>query len=88
MITLRLPSEDKTPPAPDGERKRKRLDVSGIPDEYEVVLPSHTVKNTYVFTEHIRTWVSQPGEEHSAAKRKRQKGVWSWQSSGSFVLPY
>lgn len=77
-ITLKLPAEEEKPKgatkSEERERKRARLDTTGIPDEYEVVLPSHTVKNTYVFTEHERTWVAQPGEENSAARRKREKG--------------
>lgn len=69
-ITLKLPAEEAKEP----KAKRARLDVQGIPDEYEVVLPSHTVKNTFVFSEHERTWVAQPGSESSAARRKREKG--------------
>jgi hypothetical protein len=90
-ITLKLPVEkeekeangkakDKKGKDKDKDsKKRPLLDVHGIPNEYEVSLPSHVVKNTYVFTEHERTWVAQPGEEGSAARRKRQKGecrVW------------
>ena len=73
-ITLKLPAEEPKE-AKEPKAKRARLDVQGIPDEYEVVLPpSHTVKNTFVFSEKERTWVAQPGEESSSARRKREKG--------------
>lgn len=72
-ITLKLPIQ-----APDENEgpanKRARLNAEGIPDEYEVVMPSERAKNTYIFTENQRTWVATPGQESSAAKRKREKG--------------
>lgn len=79
-ITLKLPVQADEKPAggataADRAAKRSKLDVNGIPDEYEVVMPSHHVKNTFVFTEQSRTWVSQPGSgESSSMKRKREKG--------------
>lgn len=71
-ITLKLPIQEEG--AQEPPNKRARLNVEGIPDEYEVVMPSERAKNTYVFTEHERTWVAAPGEESSSAKRKREKG--------------
>ncbi|BEI84495.1 hypothetical protein CcaverHIS002_0410990 [Cutaneotrichosporon cavernicola] len=68
-ITLKLPTEDdKQPP-----NKRARLNVEGIPDEYEVVMPSERVKNTYIFSENERVWVAQPGSGEDSQRRKHQK---------------
>lgn len=78
-ITLKLPIQEQGDEEP--ANKRARLNVEGIPDEYEVFMPSERAKNTYVFTEHERTWVAAPGEESSSAKRKREKGklaVWDY----------
>ncbi|CAK9787439.1 Rap30/74 interaction domain-containing protein [Cutaneotrichosporon oleaginosum] len=68
-ITLKLPSEeDKEPPT-----KRAKLNTEGIPDEYEVVMPSERVKNTFIFSENERVWVAQPGSGEDSQRRKHQK---------------
>lgn len=59
-------------------RRRDELDTRNIPHEYGVDMPGGLgaqVQNKFIFSEHKRTWVAEPGEaESGAALRKRQKG--------------
>lgn len=78
-ITLKLPVEEDEEKKPEKgasrPAKRTKLDTNGIPDEFQVILNTERVKNTFIFTEKERTWVAQGGGESSSAKRKREKGV-------------
>ena len=58
-----------------GPSKRK-YDTTNIPDEYEVNVPDERAKNTFVFTERIRSWGPLSREGMIGGKRKREKGKW------------
>lgn len=74
-ITLKLPVEEEEKKGNGPPNKRAKLNTEGIPDEYEVVMPSERVKNTYIFSEAERVWVAKPGESSGPSqRRKHQKG--------------
>ncbi|RSH91542.1 hypothetical protein EHS25_009841 [Saitozyma podzolica] len=54
-----------------------KYDTTGIPDEYEVNVPVERARNTWVFSERVRTWAEMGGGSNRAAqatgKRKREK---------------
>jgi transcription initiation factor TFIIF subunit beta len=57
-----------------------KYDTTGIPDEYEVNVPVERARNTWMFSERVRTWAEMGGGSSRAAqatgKRKREKGGW------------
>jgi hypothetical protein len=69
-VTLKLPAEEDKEPA----NKRAKLNTEGIPDEYEVVMPTERVKNTFIFSENERVWVAKAGSGEDSQRRKHQKG--------------
>lgn len=73
-VTLKLPAEDDKEPA----NKRAKLNTEGIPDEYEVVMPTERVKNTFIFSENERVWVAKAGSGEDSQRRKHQKGECVW----------
>jgi transcription initiation factor TFIIF subunit beta len=82
-IHLRLPAETEAEAAETeaqagesstmGARpsKRRKYDTRGIPDEYEVQVPSERAKNTFVFQETKRDW----GLGQDGKKRTKERGT-------------
>ena len=95
-ISLRLPDTSNTNGNANGDdpmnggqaragpSRRPRYDTSVIPDEYEVHVPADRAKNTYIFSENVRTWGPMSRASGEGSQKKKQKGECDRASATAF----